>query len=333
VACGAAAFVLVALLAFGCQADVDEQLPNLTWDLSVGTGTGLAEPVLPVATKSDPTPPFHEYLSELAGPFDTVEAATEPCRDCHGEVAEQVMKSIHWPYGSTSDDEDKVDCLGCHANPALYVRTDGGARKPKDDVKLSSVAQSVGIPTRASCGECHFDGDSQGQGAVKKTVPLLPSSLAKPTPEEDVHMGRLDFRCQACHTFKEHVMAGPARKDGAADGRASCTDCHTGDTHVQPILNKHASRIVCQSCHLPEAARKGLTLVWDGPAADSVSKLHPLTAPGSTGPRDTRLNHQVPPATQALGCDGCHSGAIDFSSLGYSGDPKLGGASFRLIRQ
>ena len=34
------------------------------------------------------------------------------------------------------------------------------------------------------------------------------------------------------------------------------------------------------------------------------------------------VNHEVAPASQALSCNACHSGGIDFTALGYSGDPR-----------
>ncbi len=38
------------------------------------------------------------------------------------------------------------------------------------------------------------------------------------------------------------------------------------------------------------------------------------------------VNHEIAPKEQALSCDDCHDGGIDFTSLGYSGDPAEGGS-------
>ncbi len=37
------------------------------------------------------------------------------------------------------------------------------------------------------------------------------------------------------------------------------------------------------------------------------------------------IHHEVAPKAQALKCDDCHSGGIDFTALGYSGDPMIVG--------
>jgi hypothetical protein len=35
------------------------------------------------------------------------------------------------------------------------------------------------------------------------------------------------------------------------------------------------------------------------------------------------IHHEVAPKEQALDCVACHSGGIDFTQLGYSGDPMV----------
>jgi len=37
------------------------------------------------------------------------------------------------------------------------------------------------------------------------------------------------------------------------------------------------------------------------------------------------INHEVAPASEALGCMECHNGGIDFKALGYSDDPMNAG--------
>jgi octaheme c-type cytochrome (tetrathionate reductase family) len=37
------------------------------------------------------------------------------------------------------------------------------------------------------------------------------------------------------------------------------------------------------------------------------------------------INHEIAPKENARSCDSCHDGGIDFTQLGYSGDPALGG--------
>jgi octaheme c-type cytochrome (tetrathionate reductase family) len=43
-------------------------------------------------------------------------------------------------------------------------------------------------------------------------------------------------------------------------------------------------------------------------------------------------NHGVAPADQALSCDSCHDGGIDFKALGYTGDPIEDGGRAQLVK-
>jgi hypothetical protein len=41
-----------------------------------------------------------------------------------------------------------------------------------------------------------------------------------------------------------------------------CTDCHQADLHKNPVLNKHARRVACQTCHIPTFAKASPTKTW-----------------------------------------------------------------------
>lgn len=70
-----------------------------------------------------------------------------------------------------------------------------GKEMPQDH---SQFAQSVGAPTRYTCGQCHFYGG--GGDGVKHGD--MDSSLVNPSRAEDVHMDAkgLNFSCQECHS-------------------------------------------------------------------------------------------------------------------------------------
>ena len=38
------------------------------------------------------------------------------------------------------------------------------------------------------------------------------------------------------------------------------------------------------------------------------------------------INHEVAPKEDALSCNDCHNGGIDFAGLGYDGDPMMNGS-------
>lgn len=193
--------------------------------------------------------------------------------------------SCHVGYGweDSSFDftvEENVDCLVCHDTSGTYLKSGDNAGRPKESVDLSHVAQNVGKTSRDTCGACHFFGG--GGNGVKHGD--MDDSLAVPDWDVDVHMDALgeDFTCATCHRGKEHDVTGSRYKPDAAhtgdfhirrrdyneEATTSCRACHGNQPHEKanaPRLNHHASKIACQTCHIPEMARGGVVtrMSWD----------------------------------------------------------------------
>jgi hypothetical protein len=95
----------------------------------------------------------------------------------------------------------------------------------------------------------------------------LDESLINANKELDFHMGKLNFQCVDCHTTHEHKISGKVNTtytEKTTALRFNCENCHTEAPHKEPRLNKHTSRIACQTCHIPEFARKLPTkMIWD----------------------------------------------------------------------
>ena len=212
------------------------------------------------------------------------------CTNARGN--EGMCAQCHAGYGWKDEgfdfnDESKIDCLVCHDRTGSYYKTPNSAGSPacsvmfegKPPMDLSQIAQSVGLPERANCGTCHFNGG--GGDNVKHGD--LSSALKNPPRSLDVHMGvdGLNFACTACHITNKHLWAGSryqiAAKDQEGTGLpgqrrdvATCESCH-GLTphHVDSIAsfkrNDHASSLACQTCHIPEYARGGVATMthWD----------------------------------------------------------------------
>jgi octaheme c-type cytochrome (tetrathionate reductase family) len=187
--------------------------------------------------------------------------AREFCFKCHAGYG--------WTRNDNFDPNDKsrIDCLVCHAQKGNYLRAKVGAEvdtqaMAKGTMNLDLAAQSVGMPTRKTCGTCHFN--AGGGDAVKAAG--LDSGFEKPARGLDVHMGTkesggLDFACHTCHVAKDHRIAGASSMMAHYEARVHCEDCHSGDKapHKKSkngaILNSHLSAVACQTCHIPAFAR------------------------------------------------------------------------------
>ncbi len=241
---------------------------------------------------------------------------------------EQFCTVCHAGYGSTDPDkfipfsqrsEDHVDCLVCHDHSKLYHKIPFiggnpamqkiavrpgcgevyGTDKPfVEPENLALIAQSVGAPTRFTCGQCHFYGG--GGDGVKHGD--LDSSMANPSRAEDVHMDAkgLNFSCQKCHTTTNHDIPGSrylidADSHQSAYMRASphngnpvaCVSCHGQAPHKgndltarieAATLNMHTRDIACETCHIPEYARGGLPTKMEWNYA-TAGKLAPNGSP------------------------------------------------------
>jgi octaheme c-type cytochrome (tetrathionate reductase family) len=195
------------------------------------------------------------------------------CSECHPSY---VWNSKKFDFS----DKTKIDCLICHAQKGDYGREDDVI---SDFADLKKAATSVGLPTLKNCGACHYAGGSDD--GVKHGD--LDSTLNRADKSLDVHMaakakGGQGFTCQACHTTKDHRIAGASAMTATYDGRVYCEDCHTGKNapHMKSgngaIINSHLKTVACQTCHIPEFARVRATMMsWDWSTATEKLKLPP----------------------------------------------------------
>ena len=174
--------------------------------------------------------------------------------------------SCHAGYGWKDEsfdfaDASKIDCLICHDTSGQYQKDPTGAGHAAATVDLLEAARSVGRPTRTNCGSCHFNGG--GGNAVKHGD--LDATMMFPTAAVDVHMGAHDLQCVDCHRTEAHDIPGRSMAVSVSNtNRVACTDCHSESPHRIDRLNAHTSALACQSCHIPEMARRVATkMEWD----------------------------------------------------------------------
>ena len=181
-----------------------------------------------------------------------VQSNWEGCTKCHAGYG--------WDDADFDfENEQAVDCLICHDQSGLYAKDTAG--QPVEGVDLLAAAESVGWPARQNCGACHFFG---GGGDMVKHGDL-DSSLSNPPETLDVHMGEHNFLCIDCHQTTDHQISGRSISVSVDDAnQIACTDCHSLTPHPDDQLNEHTDSVACQTCHIPEFARRLPTKIeWD----------------------------------------------------------------------
>ncbi len=207
---------------------------------------------------------------------------------------EQACAACHIGFGMDNNLYDfnnarNVDCMVCHDNSDEYFKGSAMAGYPDRTVNLNKVAQSVGSPTKYNCGACHFF--SGGGNNVKHGD--LEAALLSTTRDVDVHMGAngMDLECVACHTAENHQMLGKLYSVSTENtNRATCEQCHTNTPHLDNILNRHNSKVACQTCHIPEYAKVNATkMAWYWSEAGKLKDGEPYAEKDSLG-NDTYLS-------------------------------------------
>ncbi len=201
---------------------------------------------------------------------------------------EQACAACHIGFGMNSnvydfDNARNVDCMVCHDNSEEYFKGSAMAGYPDRTVNLTKVAQSVGSPTKNNCGACHFF--SGGGNNVKHGD--LEAALLSASREVDVHMASngMDLECVACHTAENHQMLGKLYSVSTDNiNRATCEQCHTTTPHLSDVLNRHNSKVACQTCHIPEYAKVNPTkMAWNWSDAGKMKDGKPYSIKDSLG--------------------------------------------------
>ena len=109
-----------------------------------------------------------------------------------------------------------------------------------------------------------------------------------------------DLNCLDCHTAQNHRIAGKGSdlRETDLDEEMACTTCHaekaSSTGHETADVNRHVSRVACQSCHIPTYAKNAA----DTPATEATEthrtwKTSDASAP-PYHPSSTRANNLTP---------------------------------------
>ena len=190
-------------------------------------------------------------------------------RNSRGEIISKGCSACHAGMGLKPEPTisqqqlENIDCLVCHASGYrrdLYETGEGGYEwKPilwKNKEGLDSVSKRISMPKRTMCLRCHSasgGGPNWKRGDIEYT-------LRDPEPTYDVHMTKdgPDMQCVDCHAGSDHRVRGRGTDLSATDSpgaRLLCSECHEESPHGAKVLDRHAEKVYCTTCHIPAFAR------------------------------------------------------------------------------
>lgn len=218
------------------------------------------------------------------------------CGACHTGLGDRPS-----PIMSTNQLEN-IDCLICHQDQYKRKKVDGKFIPDTDAmlVSMKEAAQTVHLPTRQGCLQCHATG---GGGDNFKRGDMALAHGATSDSSYDVHMASTgaNLTCQSCHTTEQHRMAGRGSdlRTTDLDVAMTCISCHenksTPQGHSTPAVGNHVARVACQSCHIPLYAKNA-----SDTAATEMTETHRdwqlphLTASGVIHPTPTMEGNLIP---------------------------------------
>ena len=182
------------------------------------------------------------------------------CSKCHAGLGKL-------PSAEMSREQlENIDCLICHASGYrrdLYENEAGElVWKPilwKNREGMDSVSKRISMPTKVMCLRCHA-GSGGGPNFKRGDLEYY---LTEADYDFDVHMDvdGNDMQCIDCHAGENHKIPGPGADiagDEMPETKVRCDngDCHGSAPHEKALLNTHAERVFCTSCHIPDI-RKG----------------------------------------------------------------------------
>jgi len=190
-----------------------------------------------------------------------------------GKVLAQGCSKCHAGLGKRPEPElsreqlENIDCLICHVSGYrrdLYDDADGNPEwRPilwRNQYGLDAVSKRISMPKRKMCLRCH-SGAGGGPNFKRGDIEY---ALAGCDAEYDVHMGTdgADMSCVDCHEGEDHRVLGRGADLAGTDRpgeRLSCENCHDAAPHGIVVLDHHAGRIACATCHIPTFAKTDAT--------------------------------------------------------------------------
>ena len=206
------------------------------------------------------------------------------CSKCHAGLGLKPEPTI------SREQLENIDCLICHASG---YRRDITRDEHGNDVwrsilwgrnqaGLDAISKRISMPKRKMCLRCHA-GAGGGQNFKRGDIEY---ELADTDRTFDVHMGTDggDMACIDCHRGEDHRVRGRgadlAGTDMPGADQLRCTECHDAAPHGEFVLDKHAERVACETCHIPVFAKVDPTDMnrdWSTPKHHPEAKKYSAT--------------------------------------------------------
>jgi hypothetical protein len=199
------------------------------------------------------------------------------CLMCHQEAYKRYPKGEFEPLllvaqgadGKPDKNGNFIEKTGYSGIPVVDSITQDFQFEPADEesilptpfmISRHEAAQTVHKTTRRSCLNCHA-GAGGGDGTKRGDIS---SALIDPPLHVDFHMSAsgADLNCADCHDAGGHRLKGRGldlRPNDVAE-RYTCESCHDqphGDYSSTrgSSLDKHATKVACETCHIPTYAK------------------------------------------------------------------------------
>jgi hypothetical protein len=191
------------------------------------------------------------------------DSLSQGCSKCHAGLGRLPEEKI------SRTQLENIDCLICHAGGYqrdLYgSEKEGWQWKPilwKNPEGLDSVSKRITLPKKTHCLRCHA---GSGGGPNYKRGDLE-YTLAEAPRDFDVHLSKegADLSCIDCHAGGDHRVVGRGADLSGTDSpaetlRCGSGKCHPAAPHGIEVLDRHAKRVDCTVCHIPDFARVDAT--------------------------------------------------------------------------
>ena len=216
----------------------------------------------------------NSYCINILGNWDV-------CGNCHVGLGQPPTPD------ATPEQLSNIDCMVCHQEAYRRKKVDG-VFVPDEDamtISMNQAAQTVHPPGRYNCLQCHA---KAGGGDAVKRGDLTLAQISTTDRNFDVHMATTggNMRCQECHTFTNHKVAGKGSDLRPTDSTEvpECSDCHadmtTNDGHEGEYVERHIARVACQTCHIPIYAKDAA----DSPSSEATETHRTWLTTHSTAP-------------------------------------------------